>query len=196
MVFAVTRALPLLALGLVLTACTTAPRVRSEAAPDANLQQYRTYGFFDKLGTDTQGYTTLTTRQLRTAIAREMEARGYTLSDTPDLQINFFVATKDKIEGTTGPRVGVSYGHGRWSRGWGTAVGIGSRDLRNYTEGSLTIDLVDRAKNELVWRGVAESRVTRAALEKPEAAVNTAVTAIFEKYPREVVAQQAATSVP
>ncbi|MCC5867636.1 MAG: DUF4136 domain-containing protein, partial [Gammaproteobacteria bacterium] len=45
------------------------------------------------------------------------------------------------------------------------------------------IDLVDRARKQLVWEGVATGRVTSAALDDPRTAINEAVAAIFARYP-------------
>lgn len=178
----------LLAAAVVLTAlaaCQTRPEVRSQSAPNLDIARYATYGFMDKPSTDNAGYTTLTTRYLEEAVAREMASRGYTRSENPDLLINFNVATKDKIE-SRGPSVGVGYGGwGGWRHGYGWGVGVGSRDdIQNYTEGALTVDVVDRARNELVWSGTATARLTKKAQDKPQPAIEQAVDLIFDKYPK------------
>lgn len=176
-----------------LAACQSAPEIRSQSAPNLDLTRYSTYGFVEKPSTDTAGYTTLTTRFLTEAVDREMQARGYTKSaDSPDLLVNFDVATKDKIEGRRGPNVG--FGYGGWRRGYGYGWGVGTGDdIHNYTEGTLTIDVVDRSKNELVWSGTAVGRLTKEVLNKPQPAIDQAVGLIFNKYPRPAAAQAANT---
>jgi len=178
------RLLAAVAVLTVLAACQTRPEVRSQSAPNLDLARYTTYGFMEKPSTDTAGYTTLTTRYLEEAVSREMASRGYTRSDKPDLLVNFNVATKDKVE-SRGPSVGVGYGGWGWRHGyaWGGSFG-GYNDIRNYTEGSLTIDLVDRERNELVWSGTAVGRLTKQAQDKPQPAIEEAVDLIFNKYPR------------
>jgi hypothetical protein len=172
-------------LAALLVACHSRPEIRTQAAPDFEVGRYQTYGFMERPSTDTAGYTTLTTRYLKDAVAREMQARGYTLSESPELLVNFRVDSKDKVEGRTGPTVGVGYGRW-WHRGWGGwgGIGVGDRDIRTVTEGALSLDLVDRQSNTLVWSGTASGTVTKAARENPQAAIDQAVQQIFAKYPK------------
>lgn len=169
-----------------LAACQTRPEVRTQSAPNLDIARYTTFGFIDKPGTDTAGYTTLTTRYLEEVVGREMTSRGYTRSESPDLLINFNVATQDKIE-NRGPSVGVGYGGRGWrhGHGYGWGVGLGGyNDIHNFTEGSLTVDVVDRARNELIWSGTAVGRLTKKTLEQPQPAIEQAVDLIFDKYPK------------
>lgn len=175
-------ALALAALAVTLTACQTRPDVRTHSAPTLDLAKYRTFGFVEHPDTDKAGYTTLITRYLKDAVTREMLARGYTQGDEPDLLVNFSVASKDKVESTPGPAVGV--GWGSWRRGYGWGWAMSDRDVRTVTEGSLTIDVVDRERRELIWTGTASGRVTSKVMHNPQPAIDDAVSAIFAKYPR------------
>lgn len=167
----------------ILTACASKPVVRTQSSPELNLQKYQTFGFVERPDTDKSGYTTLTTRFLKEAVAREMVARGYSRSEQPDLLVNFTTGSKDKVEGDGWPDVGL--GWGRWSRGWGWGGMWGSRDIRTVTEGSLTIDVVDQQHKELVWSGTAKGRVTNKDENNPQSAIDKAVSAIFTKYPKQ-----------
>jgi Domain of unknown function (DUF4136) len=166
-----------------LAACQTRPEVRTQSAPNLDIGPYTTFGFVEKPGTDTAGYTTLTTRYLEEAVSREMASRGYTRSESPDLLINFNVATKDKIE-SRGPAVGAGFGHFGWRHGYGFGVGFPYNDIYNYTEGSLTVDVVDRRRNELIWSGTAVGRLSKKAMNQPQPAIEQAVDLIFDKYPK------------
>ena len=53
----------------------------------------------------------------------------------------------------------------------------------HYQEGTLAIDLVDTSKQQLVWQGIAQARLTKTMMENPEATINSVVTDIFAKYP-------------
>jgi Domain of unknown function (DUF4136) len=180
------RLATLLMLGLVLAACATRSDVRSQAAVDANLAAYRTYAFMPKPGTDKEGYKTLKTQSLERAVSREMLARGYTPAapDQADLLINFNVKEKDKVEGDAGPVAGWGYG---WGRRYGYGYGYGFDNyydgITTVTEGSLMIDLVDRARNEVVWSGTAVGELTRKVLDNPEPAIDRSVADIFARYP-------------
>ena len=63
---------------LVLSACTTTPKVNSDFGRNANFSSYRTFGFVDSLATDKSGYSTLMTGYFKNAVQREMVgyARG------------------------------------------------------------------------------------------------------------------------
>jgi Domain of unknown function (DUF4136) len=186
---AIVRFAALVGLGLLLVACETRPEIRSQVALHANLASYRTYAFVPKPGTDKDGYKTLTTQSLERSVSREMLARGYThaAGGEPDLLINFSVKTKDKIESDYSPAVDAGYGYG-WGRsrfGYGYGFGLNDyeNDIQTVTEGSLMIDLVDRAHNEVVWSGTAVGRLTKKVLDNPDATINQAVTDIFARYP-------------
>jgi Domain of unknown function (DUF4136) len=169
----------ILPFALALTACQTHPQVRTQSAPELNVLRYQTFGFIHHPDTDTSGYTTLTTRYLEDAVSREMLARGYTRSDKPDLEVNFLVGTKDKIEGSP-----AGVGYGGWHHGFGW-WGYGPSDVYTVTEGSVRIDVVDHNQHALVWSGTAAGLVTDKALKNPEPAIDKAVAAIFAKYPKQ-----------
>lgn len=60
------------------------------------------------------------------------------------------------------------YRYGRYSP-W---VGYNQETVvRQYTEGTLTVDPVDRARKQLVWSGAAFGRVTDKVRNNPQAAV-------------------------
>lgn len=176
----------------ILTACASKPMVRTQSAPALDLHKYQSFGFVEHPDTDKAGYTTLTTRYLKDAVTREMLARGYTQSTQPDLLVNFSTGSRDKVEGDPWPDVGL--GWGRWSRGWGWGGMWGGRDIRTVTEGSLTIDVVDQQRKELIWSGTAKGRVTAREENNPQTAIDTAVSAIFTKYPRQPLVDDADNS--
>lgn len=176
------RGLAVAGLALMLAACASRPEVRTQSAPALDVMKYHTFGFVEHPDTDKSGYTTLVTRYLKDAVSREMLARGYTQSEQPDLLVNFSAGSRDKVEGTSWPDIGV--GWGRWSRGWGWGGTFGSRDIRTITEGSLTIDVVDKELNALVWSGTAKGRVTAKSENNPQPTIDSAVSAIFARYPK------------
>jgi hypothetical protein len=177
------RGLVIAGLAALLGACASKPQIRTQSAPALDILKYQTFGFVEHPDTDKSGYTTLTTRYLKDAVTREMVARGYTQSEQPDLLVNFSVGSKDKVEGTSWPDIGV--GWGRWSRGWGWGGSFGGRDIRTVTEGSLTIDVVDQQHKELIWSGTAKGRMTSKQENDPQPAIDQTVAAIFAKYPKQ-----------
>jgi len=72
-----------------------------------------------------------------------------------------------------------------WGGGWGYGYYGGSHvDVRNVRVGTLVVDLVDRAKGEAVWRGIAEGTVDQNATpQESEAHINAAMEKLFREYP-------------
>jgi len=173
----------------LLAACATTPIVRTRMAPQANLASFHTYAFLPKPGTDTGPYHSLTTQQLETDVGQELQARGYVpaaAGETPDLLVNFIVGAHDRVEGTLGAP-GWGPGWGRWGPwgpwGGGPGWGPGYGDIETVTTVSLSIDLVNRADNSVVWSGTAYSDHSRQMLDHPAEAIDLATHQIFLQFP-------------
>jgi hypothetical protein len=169
----------LLSLSLVfLTACQTAPEVHSATDPSANLSSYKTFGFPAQPGTNKGGYSTPLTGYFETAVAREMEARGFRKADSnPDLLVNFNANVKEQADIQSTPAMGY-YGY----RG-GLYGGPQDVETVHYKVGTANVDVVDANQKKLLWEGVAEGELTQEAMKNPQAAVSNAVTQIFKKFP-------------
>jgi len=178
----------LILLGLGIAGCASTPRLYSSQNPQADFSSYQTYGYVEQMGTDALGGpTTLLTQFLKTAVDREMRARGYRYTDQGgDLLVNFYVETQEQIQTRTAPASGFSagYGYHGYRRGYyGTWGSYTETEITQYTEGTLNIDLVDPQRGELVWEGVAIGRITEAARQNMQAAVDAVVPQIFGQYP-------------
>lgn len=176
--------LALLVIGL-LSACASGPSIVTNAAPGFDVSAYRTFGFLDPLSTDREGMRTILSQELVAATARELEARGLTRDDAnPDMQVNFMVATKEKIESrpTAGPSM--YYGRARYGTWGGYGMSMGTTtEVVQRTEGTLSIDLIDADRKMLVWEGSATARVTDSMREDIKAVIDSAVRDIFAEFP-------------
>ncbi len=176
------------AMSVLVAGCATGPQVRAEADPHADFSRYHTFGFEDPLGTDRSGYQTIVSQYLKEATRREMEARGFQFqADKPDLLVNFNAELTQKVRVTgVGPYYGY-YGPGYYGyRGglYGTwPMYPADTWVSTYHEGTLNVDVVDRAKRQMVWEGVAVDTVTEKTTENLQAAIDTAVSAVFAKFP-------------
>jgi uncharacterized protein DUF4136 len=170
----------LLVLGL-LTGCSS-PKIITNVDPNAAFDRYRTYGFTDPLGTDSDEYQSLTSQFLKQAVGRELEARGYTAADAPDLLVNFYLQTQEKLNTTTQPSGYYGYrGHG----GYGTWGGYGGYEttVTQYTEGTLNIDLVDSRRMQLVWEGAIIGQITDKMRRELEKSIDESVAKLFAEFP-------------
>lgn len=177
------RTLILAFAAMVLAACATGPVATADYDRNADFSAYRTFGFFEPLGTDTAGYESLITQTLKAAARREMEARGYVYAEAgADLLINFNarLAQQTRVTQTPAPPMYYGYRRGMYG-GWG-GYGYDTR-VSQYVEGTLNIDMVDARRKQLVWEGVAVGKVTPKEREGRQAAINAAVAGIFSKYP-------------
>lgn len=165
--------------------CASGPTVRSDVDPGSDLGRYRTFAFFEPLATDRDGYGTILSSRLKAATRRELEERGYRYSESsPDLRVNFYTNVKERQEIRSTPEIGFT-GFYHYRRGfYNPWVGY-PYDVRtiNYTEGTLSIDLVDASRKQLVWQGLAKGTVTKKVRDNPGPAIDAAVARIFEKFP-------------
>ncbi len=168
-----------------LAACASGPEVRTLADPGANFAQYQTFGFVDPLGTDSRGYQSIVSQQLKVATRREMEARGYRYEPVdPQLLVNFSASLNDKMRVTTTPApvYGGYYGYRRgFYQPW--PMYQDSTTVSEYKEGTLTIDVIDAARKQLVWEGTVIKSITSKDTANVAATLDSVVTSAFAKFP-------------
>ena len=166
---------------LSLAGCETEPQVRSISEPGANMSAYRPYSFAPNPGTNRGGNTTPLTTFFETAIAREMNARGYQKVDSGgDLLVNFNarVTEKTDIQATPGP----TYGYGYYGYRGGMYMGSEVQTVR-YKVGTANIDVVDAKRKVVVWEGVVDRELTDEVMRNPQPAVDGAVAKMFTQFP-------------
>ena len=173
---------------VILASCASKPTIESDYDNSIDFSQYKTYGFFNPMGIENPNYSSIYGSIFRDAISKEMESRGYTQSDNPDLMINVSGRLQDKTKVTTtsDPYMhGGYYGYRRGAYGaWG-GYGYGtSTHVSNYTEGTVNVDMVDRALKRMVWEGVAVGRVNeKKTNEETRTNIYAGIQEMFAGYP-------------
>jgi hypothetical protein len=170
---------------LLLAGCASSPDVRGDFDPAADFGRFRTFGFVEQAGTDAGDARSITTTLLQNAAAREMQARGYVRSDTPDLVINFHGRLEERvdIQSRPAPSMGPTWGYRGWAGSpWG---GWGGTEVttRRYNVGTLVIDLVDLQQRQMVFQGSVQATVTRQMQQNREQTINEAVAQVFARFP-------------
>jgi len=179
----------LLAAGLVslLAACASSgPKVHTDYDAGAAFDSYRSFGFVEPLGTDRSGYSTLITAHFKAAARQEMEQLGYTYRESnPDLLVNFFSNTESRTDIRTRPGSSWNLGYYGYRSGlyFGFPIHHAETNTRHYKVGTLNIDVVDAKREQLVWEGMIEGRLSRKDMENPRATIAEAVRQIFAHYP-------------
>ena len=143
------------------------------------MAQYQTYNFLEF---DSQVLVDIERRPenidyLKAAISRELEAKGLTKADNPDLNVNIGVVVKEEVQTReTNVREDMRY-LGQRNYTWQSQeVPVGT-----YNEGTVTIDLVDAAKNELVWEGKASAVILKNN-NKMQKRIDSGVKKAFKKF--------------
>lgn len=173
---------------LLIASCASKPDIKSDYDRSVDFSQYKTYGFFNPMGIENPNYSSIYGSVFREAISREMESRGYVESDNPDLLINVSgrLQEKTRVTTTSDPYMaGSYYGYRRGAYGaWG-GYGYGTQThVRQYTEGTVNVDMVDRKLKRMVWEGVAVGRVNeKRTNEETRTNINNGIQEMFVGYP-------------
>lgn len=170
---------------LAIAGCATGPRISSEVDPEADFGSYRTFGFYAPLALEKEGYATPTTDRIKAAARTQLESRGYVYAaEQPDLWVNLNAYIQEKTSVTSIPTVDYNYYYSYRARSYfAVPYWRDQTEVRNYTEGTLNVDLVDRRKNRLVWEGIAVGRIAKLKPEERAARIDATMTEIFARYP-------------
>jgi hypothetical protein len=149
---------------LVLSACETPAKVSVLQAANASITPGATYAWAPTAqgGTgqgDPRIDNEIIRERIRTAINTNLGAKGYQLVSDPasaQLLVAYYVGIQpgtDYLVDSYGPSV---YGYG-----WGYYGAPSNIDVRaiNYVDGTLILDLKDRASGQLAWRATSQKRI-------------------------------------
>jgi hypothetical protein len=174
----IVRIFPLLLLITLMVGCGPRIHVHTERDSAANLQQYRTFKWYSERPEAAPDerysarYDTFLERNIRNTIEEELVAKGYQKVESNADMLIAFEFTMDRQQRMVDP------GGPMWMPGmfpghpWGWRYGMGYRwhygfdhmwarpMVREFRDKSVIIDIVDRNRNQLVWRGTGETEVT------------------------------------
>ncbi|ARN74273.1 DUF4136 domain-containing protein [Oceanicoccus sagamiensis] len=175
-----TRKIAVLFFACLLAACSSTPSVSVDYNPEYDFSDIKSYYQppREEAGINTIDVGDLADQRFRRAAEAEMNLRGVELAPSrqADIWITYHVVTQDKTRIT-------SYdNHYGYARPYGYSGGT-SVDVRQYTEGTLIVDLVDPATKKTVWRGVVSAIVKDRTTEEREALTRTYVAAIVNEIP-------------
>jgi len=172
----------------LIASCASKPDIKTDYDHSIDFGQYKTYAFFNPMGIESPNYSSIYGSIFREAISKEMQSRGYTKSDNPDLLINVSGRMQDKTKVTTTSDPYMSGGYYGYRRGrygaWG-GYGYGTTThVSNYTEGTVNVDMVDRVQKRMVWEGVAVGRVKENKTnEETRNNIHAGIQEMFSGYP-------------
>ena len=168
---------------LSLAGCSSSKVLKTEKAEGADFSTYKTFDFYKveaRGDTNSQRFNE-GIEKLEDAIAIKLQKFGYLLSKTnPDVLINVGIVVSEQVQTrqtdirTDAPRY---IGQRRYS--WKSQ----EVEVGRYRQGTVTVDMVDRKQNKLVWQGTIEDIIPQkdAKLEKT---IKKGVEKLFASYPR------------
>ena len=171
------KILPLILL-FILSSCSSV-QVAQDYDTTTDFTRYKTYAFF-KSGIDKVEISDLDKKRILRSIEAEMNTKGLTKSDKPDLLVNIFTKATERVNVN---QFNTGFGYG-WGYGWGWNPYLwgGQTMVSTNTEGTLYIDLIDASTKELVWQGEGVGVLTQNTGKK-DARIAEFVAKILAQYP-------------
>ena len=140
--------------------------VQTDFDHQADFTSYSTFAWYiqaEKGKPPTSGPNQIVDGRIRRAIAEEIIGRGFgqTSPEKADLLVTYYTSLSSQLRMySTG--WGYGWGYGPYRRyGYGYWPGWGYTGAYTYHEGTIIIDIIDRGKRQLVWRGVVTSALNK-----------------------------------
>jgi len=159
-----------------------AQKVRFDFDHGATFTGFQTYHLV-RIG-DNPAVSQLYDQRIVSAIEEELAKKGLRKVETGgDLFIGYQGSVDTQTQYTTFSDGG-SWGYGP---GWGYGAGWGGPTMSTTTQttipvGALTVDIMNPAKKQLIWRGTATDTLSDKP-DKNNKKIQKAVKKLFEKYP-------------
>ncbi len=159
---------------LALSACATTGNITTDFDQSQNFTEYKTFAwagespmvvFGDRL------VPAIISAQVERAIREDLTAKGYRFTENvadADFAVSFTIGTRDGTDIRQTPDFFWAE-RARWN--WGNAyfpriptMPPMRTEVREYTEGTLSVDVYDVERRTPVWHGVGERNLTRSEL--------------------------------
>lgn len=169
-------------LGVISFACSSVRIKDVQQADDFSISKYKTFNFFqvDASGDGIGPNQAANLELLKKAITKQLESKGLTTAaDNPDLLLNIGIVVAEKVQtrekNFANPGDRTAY-MGQRNYHWSADEVV----VGNYRQGTVTVHLVDRATNKLVWQGTADSVLPEKEKNVP-ALIEDGMTQLFAK---------------
>jgi hypothetical protein len=142
----------------MLVSCSAVKILSTNSDPSFSISNYKTFGFY-RLDADTVVLSVYAKRieWIKDEISKQLAAKGLTKSDNPDLYVNIGIIIEEKVQTRDANiRTDMHY-MGQRNYTWSASP----VEVSRYKEGTVTIELVDRSKNALMWNSVAQSVIEK-----------------------------------
>lgn len=191
------RALILLLIASVLAACASSPpKPTVDYKADYDFRAVKKIAFFDESGQVVGDNPLLLSDMQRDriddALSYALTHRGYTIVDDPaqaDLLLSWHLVTQQmtSVQTYNTPTAGYGAYYGRYNRYagyscWSCFNAQTDVSVKNYTQGTFIVDMIDPKLRKSVWRSVIQSRLKGQASADQDK-YNATATVIFASFP-------------
>ena len=176
-----------LAAALMTGGCATL-QVGSDYDRSANFANYQSFALMKREHHGTNAATNpLVVQRAEDAIKAELQRKGYKLVGDPaaaDFVVDFTIGSQERtdVNSYPDPYVGPGWGWGRYGW-WGGPYWGENLDVRQYREGTLSIDTFDAHTHRPVWHGWAKKDLSRSDIEHSDEPIRKAVQSVLAKFP-------------
>ena len=167
----------LLLITIILSSCSPI-KVFSDYDRNIDFSNYETFAYF-KPEIDKVDISDLDKRRILKALDSEMNLKGLSKSETPDLLIGFTTKAKEQIYVNTGNNFGWGWGWGFNPWFWGNG---GYNSVSTRTEGTLYVNIIDAATKQLIWQGKGRGGINEFMKNRDER-ISLFIHEIVENYP-------------
>jgi len=187
----------LLFIAVVLAACASSPpKPAVDYKRDYDFGPVSKIAFYDESGQVTGSnplqLSDMQRDRIDEALAYALKNRGFTMVDdakNADLLLSWSLFTQQKTDVNTWSSPSVGYYGGYYSRynrysGYNcwNCMGTTEVTVKNYTEGTFIVDMIDPKLHKSVWRSVIQSRL-KGQHSTDQDKYNATATAIFADFP-------------
>lgn len=189
------------ALLTTLAACSSSPpKPDVDYKRDYDFRQARQLAFYresgDVTGDNPLQLSDMQKNRVNDALENALVYRGFTFVSDPseaDMLVSWHLVTQNKTDVRTynSPSYGGYYGgyggYGGYNRRsmyncWNCAPTRTEVSVKNYTEGTFIVDMIDPKLKQSVWRAVTQSKL-KGKVEEDQGKYNEAAAAIFLEFP-------------
>ena len=162
---------------LALAACSTA-HVSSDYDHSAQFSSFHNFTLIMRPHLSAQN--PLLVQRTYDSIRAELASKGFAYVEDPvraDFAVDFTIGAADRLDVR-------SYPSGPYGDPWHYGGWLGSNvDVRQYKEGTLSIDVFDVRSRKTVWHGSGTKEIPQSDIDSSQTLIREAVTSVLTDFP-------------
>ena len=162
--------------------CSSMPDVMSDWDRQADFSEYRTFAWLEPDSSEDEAYRLPDhlDRRLRRVVTDVLADKGFEPAPIPpaaDLLLTYYISIQKELRVDL---VGYSY-YGGYRYGYWPGSTFATARMREYSAGTLVVDIIDRETGQAVWTGVVTGT---AQSENPSGdRIQTVMEAMLDEFP-------------